>query len=258
MVGILAPAISHTLTLPIIMELTRTESSVIQRIRRKRIATMKTLCEELAVSHMTVHRALKKYGYHSSVNHNASYYTLHDIPRFDENGLWTYREICFSEHGNLGKTLVALTENAPAGLTVLELEQRVKTKVGNLLSRLCQQNELSRCFAGRQAVYLAADNKRQQRQQHQRAQERQESQARLSSSDTDQAAFPPHYDVLTVLEVLIQIIKTPKADAAELAKALRARGVKITAVQVQRVLDFYALQKKRNSRRRGSSASPHA
>jgi hypothetical protein len=240
------------------MELTRTESTLVQRLRRKRIATMKALREELAVSHMTVVRALTKYGYHSSVNHNASFYTLHDIPRFDEDGLWTYREICFSEHGNLSKTLVALTKNAPAGLTVLELEQRVKTKVGNLLSRLCQQNELSRCFAGRQAVYLAADNKRQQRQQRRRAQERQESQARLSSSDTDQDAFPPHYDVVTVLEVLIQIIKTPKADAAELAKALRARGVKITAVQVQRVLNFYAIQKKRNSRRRGPGASTHA
>jgi hypothetical protein len=222
------------------MELTRTESTLVQRLRRKRIATMKALREELAVSHMTVVRALTKYGYHSSVNHNASFYTLHDIPRFDEDGLW------------------ALTKNAPAGLTVLELEQRVKTKVGNLLSRLCQQNELSRCFAGRQAVYLAADNKRQQRQQRRRAQERQESQARLSSSDTDQDAFPPHYDVVTVLEVLIQIIKTPKADAAELAKALRARGVKITAVQVQRVLNFYAIQKKRNSRRRGPGASTHA
>jgi hypothetical protein len=240
------------------MELTRTESSVVQRLRRKRIATMKALREELDVSHMTVVRALKKYGYHSSVNHNAAYYTLHDIPCFDEDGLWTYRGTCFSEHGNLGKTLVALIENAPAGLTVREMAQRVKTKVGNLLSRLCQQNALSRCFAGRQAVYLAADSERQLRQQRQRAQERQESQARRSSSDTDQAAFPPHYDVVTVLEVLIQIIKTPKADAAQLAKALRARGVKITAVQVQRVLDFYALQKKRNSRHRRPGASPHA
>lgn len=205
---------------------------------------MKTLCEELVVSRMTVVRGLNRYGYYSSVNLNASYYTLHDTPRFNELGLWTYRDICFSKHGSLGNTLVALAENAPGGLTVLELEQLVKTKVGNLLSRLCRQNELSRFFAGRHAVYLAVDDKIRQRQQQQRERARQESQARLSSSDTAWGTFPSGCDVVTVLEVLMQIIKTPKADAAELARALRARGVKITAVQVQRVLKFYAIQKK--------------
>lgn len=232
------------------MELTRKESSVVQRLRRKRIATMSTLCEEMDISHMTVVRALNKYGYHSSVNHNASYYTLRDTPCFNEDGLWTYRHVCFSEHGSLGKTLVALAEKAPTGLTVSEFEQRVNTKVGNLLSRLCQQDELSRCFAGRRAVYLAADRKRQQQQQRERERERQETQATEASATTEQAAFPPNYDAVTVLEVLIQIIKTPHSDAAQLAKTLRVRGVKMTAAGVQRVLDFYALQKKRNTRRR--------
>jgi hypothetical protein len=238
------------------MDLTRKESEVVQRLRRERIGTMKILREELAVSHMTVFRALSKYGYHSSVNHNASYYTLHGIPRFDQDGLWTYREACFSEHGSLSKTLVNLAEKSPAGLTVAALEQRVKTKVGNLLSRLCQQQQLSRCFAGRQAVYLAVETERQQRQERER-QEIHASRA-SSSSDVGQASIPPRYDVVTVLEVLIQIIKTPTAEAAELAKAMRARGVKITAVQVQRVLDFYAIKKKRNTRRRRSGPSADA
>ena len=224
------------------MDLTRKESEIVRRLRRERIGTMKILREELAVSHMTVFRALNKYGYHSSVNHNASYYTLHDIPRFDEDGLWTYRNVCFSEYGSLGKTLVNLVEKSLAGLTVAELEQRVKTKVGNLLSRLCQQQQLSRCFAGREAVYLAVDTERQRRQER----ERQGSHAlqASSSSNADQARFPPRYDVITVLEILMQIIKTPAAEAAEVAKALRLRGVKITAVKVQRVLDFYGIKKK--------------
>jgi hypothetical protein len=229
------------------MDLTQKESEVVRRLRRKRIGTMKILREELAVSHMTVFRALQKYGYHSSVNRNASYYTLHDIPRFDEDGLWTYREICFSEHGSLSKTLVNLVRESPTGLTVAELEQRVKTKVGNLLSRLCQQQQLGRCFAGREAVYLAADTERQRQQER----ERQESRVlqAFSSSDAEPARFPPGYEVITVLEILMQTIKTPAADAAELAKALRVRGVKTTAVKVQRVLDFYGIKKKRNTRR---------
>ena len=238
------------------MDLTRKESEVVRRLRQKHIATMRILREELAVSHMTVFRALNKYGYHSSVNCNASYYTLHDTPRFDKNGLWTYREICFSEHGSLSKTLISLAEKSPAGLTVAELEQLVKTKVGNVLSRLCQQQQLSRCFAGREAVYLAVDTERQQQQER----ERQEGHAlrAVSSLGSDRAPFPPRYDVITVLEILMQVIKTPAAEAAELAKALRVRGVRITAVKVQRVLDFYGIKKKRNTHRHRSSPSADA
>lgn len=234
----------------------RKESRVVQRLRRKRVATMRDLCEELDVARMTVVRALSAYGYYSSVNHNAAYYTLHDTPCFDEVGLWTYRDICFSQHGSLMKTLVVLVELAPAGRTVLELEELVNTKVGNLLSRLRQENELDHYYAGRHAVYLAVDDKIRERQQQQRERSRQESQATRPSSRTDQLTFPPRCDVLVVLEVLMQVIRTPEADTPELAKALRTRGVKITAVQVRRVLDFYSLKKKRHSRRRGVG-TPH-
>jgi len=232
------------------MELTGMDSKVVRRLRLKRVATMKALREYLDVSHMTVVRALKKYGYHTSVNRNAMFYALEDTPRFDEEGLWIHNGICFSIHRTLDKTLIALVENAPAGIRVGELEERLSAKVGNLLSRLCGQEKLARCFYGRQAVYLAVDRQHQQGQRDQREQLQQEAQAAVASSHDDKSAFPTDCDVVVVLEILIQIIKTPQADATALAKALRPRGVTIRAAQVQRVLDFYALQKKRNTRRR--------
>ena len=188
------------------MELTRKESSVVQRLRRKRVATMKTLRRELAVSHMTVVRALHKCGYYSSVNLNATYYTLYDIPRFDEDGLWTCREICFSQQRSLDKTLVFLVQNASAGRTVAELEQRLNTKVGNLLSRLCRQKRLTRYFTGRLAVYLAVDRRQQLQQRHQRDLSQQENQDTSASSNSNEPTCPPGCDVVLVLEVLIQII----------------------------------------------------
>lgn len=232
------------------MEPTPKEANVLQRLRRQRVATMKTLRQELAVSHMTVVRALRKYGYYTSVNRNAAYYTLDDVPRFDEDGLWTYRDICFSQHRTLDKTLVALVQNASVGRTVAELEQRVHTKVANLLSRLCGQKRLTRYLTGGVAVYLAIERERQLEQRRQRDTSQQESQNRAAPSDTNQPTCPPGYDVVLVLEVLIQIIKTPNADVDTVAKAVRARGVKITRARVQRVLDFYGVKKKRNNRRR--------
>lgn len=238
------------------MNLTRMEAEVVGRLRRNRVSAMKTLRQELGVSHMTVFRALRKHGYYSSVNHNASYYTLHEIPRFDEDGLWTYRGICFSKHGSLSKTLESLVEKSPAGMTIGEVEQRVNTKAGNLLSRLRQQQQLSRCFAGHRVVYLAVDSRKRARQERQRRERLAAGVSRRSSAD--EARFPERYDAVTVLEVLIQIIKSPAAEPAELAKALRARGVKISAARVRRVLEFYAVKKKRNARRRGSRASAGA
>jgi hypothetical protein len=229
------------------MELTRTEARVVNRLRSKRVDTMNDLCQQLHVSHMSVVRALKKYGYFTSINHNASYYTLHDIPCFDDDGLWSYRKICFSSHRTLDKTLVALVHSSAAGLSVAQLQQRLGTQVGNLLSRLCRQQELTRCFAGRQAIYLAVEPQRQQRQREQLELQQQAARS-TTAEDTLGPSFPPRCDVVLVLEVLIQIIKTPRADAAELAKAIRTRGLKINARQVQRVIDFYALQKKRHTR----------
>jgi len=226
------------------MKLTHTESRVVDRLRKTRVDTMHQLCQHLQVSHMSVVRALKKYGYFTSVNHNARYYTLHDIARFDEDGLWTYRDICFSSHHTLSNTLVALVHNAAAGLTVAHLQERLGTQVGNVLSRLCRQNQLTRCFVGRQAIYLAAEPRRQE-QQREHVQHQQQTAAAAAAEEAGRSPpFPAHCDVVLVLEVLIQIIKAPRAEAAELAKAIRARGVKINVRQVQRVLDFYGIQKK--------------
>ncbi len=240
------------------MNLTPKEREVVERLRSHRVATMKLLRDELDVSHMTVVRACKKYGYHSSINHNASFYTLHDVPHFDPDGLWFHGDICFSQHDTLEKTLVAMVQNAPAGFTVAELEQRLHTRVANLLSRLSRRQVVARCFAGRQAVYLATDGLRQQKQRESRERRRQESSAHTVACQSAESPYPQDCDVVLVLQVLVQIIKSPQADAGAVAKALCASGCHITAIQVQRIFEFYSLKKKRHTggRRPGPATRP--
>ena len=79
---------------------------------------MRQLQHQFQVCHMTVFRALKKSGYHTSYNHNAGYYTLAGLPQFDDWGLWAYRDVRFSRAGTLLETLVALVTQATAGLTI--------------------------------------------------------------------------------------------------------------------------------------------
>jgi hypothetical protein len=122
---------------------------------------MRQLRHQFQVSHMTVFRALRKLGYHTSYNHNAGYYTLTDVPQFDDWGLWTYRDVRFSRTGSLVDTLVGLVSQSPGGLTVGELEQRLHTPLASLLSRLVQQGRLQRhVLQGRQVIYLSHDAQR--------------------------------------------------------------------------------------------------
>ena len=54
---------------------------------------------------MTIFRILKNLSYRSSYSHGGRYYTLSSIAEFDDNGLWCYHSVCFSQHGNLLSTL---------------------------------------------------------------------------------------------------------------------------------------------------------
>ena len=84
------------------------EKSVVDQLREWKVATKKRLCHKLQISHMTVVRALKKFGYYTSYNKNSAFYTLHDIPEFDTHGLWALRDIYFSRYATLDETIVAL------------------------------------------------------------------------------------------------------------------------------------------------------
>ena len=70
--------------------------------RRRPVADLDALFAVLDTqSRMSAFRRLSAIGYHSSYSHNGRYYTLHDLPRFDLEGLWQYDGIGFSRHGSL-------------------------------------------------------------------------------------------------------------------------------------------------------------
>jgi hypothetical protein len=201
---------------------------------------MPTLCQFLDLSAVTVARALRKHGYFTSFNHNSAFYVLADTPCFDGDGLWWYRDIGFSRHRTLQATLLALIERAPAGCTVAELKTRLTTPAGNLLSRLSAQGLIGRMSLGRCAVYLASDPRRQARQRACR------DQLAAPAMAPQAPCQPPDLPPTTLLELLVQLLRTPTASPASLSLTLQARGLVITADQVRSVFDFYDLKKKRD------------
>jgi len=216
------------------------EQKLINWLHQVKIATMRHLRHQFQISHMTVVRALKKFGYYASYNHNAAYYVLEDVPEFDDWGLWTYRNVGFSRHGNLPQTIIAVVEKASAGLTVRELEERLQSKVGNLVSRLVGEGRLQReRLVGRQVVYLASALEASSAQLQERRQQLQEEAA------WGKPELPSGCSATEVIEVLRAIILTRDDNADRLARRFHTGGRRITAGQVRRILDHYGLKKKR-------------
>ena len=176
-----------------------------------------------------------------SINGNGAYVTLKDIPRFDEHGLWTYRKVCFSKHGNLRETLTALVERSPAGCTLRELELQVQTRVHNHVSQLIRDGQLTRCSLRRYAVYLSCDDRRQAKQWA--ARQRDITPRSVSDSSPPTVSVPPGLDAVTVIRVLVRQLEAPEASAASVARWLQAREVGVSAEQIRQILDFYGLKK---------------
>jgi hypothetical protein len=131
----------------------------------QKVATMPQLKAALGTSvSATVFRKLAALPYRSSYSHCGTYYTLDSIARYDELGLWTYRDIHFSRHGTLLDTAASLVPKAAAGYFIDELEAVVHVAVKDALRQLEHAERLSRREWEGRYLYCAPDRARRQEQ----------------------------------------------------------------------------------------------
>src|SRR4030081_1510138 len=96
---------------------------LISLLHQRKIATIAELKQALGTTaDATVFRKLAEIHYHTSYSHGGRFYTLDEIARFDELGLWSFRQVYFSRVGTLVATVEALVATAEAGYDVAELE----------------------------------------------------------------------------------------------------------------------------------------
>lgn len=127
-------------------------------LQKQRIATLPELKQVLGSSAtMTVFRKLRALGYRSSYSHRGKYYTLADIPQFDEQGLWCYRAVCFSRDGSLRATTQRFVEEANAGFAASELSGLLQVKVKEALLHLYRQERIEREEIGGLYVYFSRE-----------------------------------------------------------------------------------------------------
>lgn len=113
---------------------------LIEVFEKQKIATIKQLKKALnSTSSMTIFRKLKQLDYLSSCSHSGKYYTLKNIPKFDQMGLWFHKSILFSLHCSLAETIKNLVEKSNDGYSALELEKLLKVKPNEVLLKLINE-----------------------------------------------------------------------------------------------------------------------
>ena len=122
-----------------------------QLFRERTILTMDQLKAALETQvAMTVFRKLRPLSYLSSYSHRGKFYTLAEIARFDQLGLWSHRGAHFSRHGTLLNTCAVLVGDCEAGYASDELEHLLQVQVQDPLRNLTRQGRIRRTkVAGR-------------------------------------------------------------------------------------------------------------
>jgi len=189
------------------------------------------LASKLSCSVPTARLKLKNWKTYTSYNQNGRFYTLPQVPEFNQHGLWQYKGIAFSKHGNLKKTVIHLVKVSPAGLSGREL--------GELLALLPQSfmHHFSKCPGMRREkhggvfVYFADDDELYKRQRRQRR------------SDVRRSAVAAISDSEAVI-ILIAIINQHNISADIIMSLPEIKKSKLTLPAIQGFMEHHGLIKK--------------
>jgi hypothetical protein len=219
--------------------------ALLRLFRKRPIVTLPALFGTLRTrSRMSVFRRLSAIGYLSSYSHAGRYYTLQEVPEFDEEGLWRHQGVSFSRHGSLKSTVEHLVNRAEAGRVHPELELSLRIRVHNTLLDLVEEERIGRVELDRCFLYVSAKRRKAKAQIARR-------QAELERKAVEGEEKPSS---AVVIEVLLEIIHGAKVEAepATIAARLAARGLSVTARQVEALLEQHGLKKTAKSRWRRS------
>lgn len=203
-------------------------------VRRRRVVELGDLFDALGTrSRMTVFRRLREVGYRTSYTHRGRYYTLADLPQFDEWGLWFYGEVGFSESGTLKETTAVQVEEAPDGRTHAELSHLLRVRVHNTLLALVREGRIGRVPYRGNHLYVSADADRAAEQLRQRRE-----------GDLAVARILREPTMEETIEILGEALRGAGEipSALDVVRGLAARGVTVEPRHVRSIYEAHGLR----------------
>jgi hypothetical protein len=174
---------------------------------------------------------LKQWQTYTSYNQNGKYYTLPEIPEFDDHGLWRYKNVAFSKHGNLKKTIIHLVSVAPAGLSGRQLGELLGLSPQSFLHHFRECPGIHREKHDGVFVYFSDNDKVHEKQVRQRSSLiRRSSIVTLSDSEA--------------VMILVAIIRHHGIAAEDISILPEIKKSKIKLVDIQGFMEHHGLLKK--------------
>jgi hypothetical protein len=208
-----------------------TINSALKHLERIKVFTIEEIVAQLNCSIPNARLKLKEWRTYTSYNQNGRFYVLPQIPKFDPYGIWHHKDVAFSQHGNLKKTVVHLVTIAPAGLTGKQIGDIIGLSPRSFLHHLNNYPGIERTkFAG-VYVYFSDDTAIYERQVHQRTE-------LISRSDTLNIS---HSEVLVIL---IAIIRDRNISAEEIVTLPEIKKWNINLSTIQSLMEYHDLEKK--------------
>jgi len=197
-----------------------------------KVMQLKDLVEILKCSIPTVRRRLQVWKTYTSFNHNGRYYTLPIVPQFNEFGIWKYKNILFSKHGNLKKTLVNCIEQSISGLSVNEISEVLSMPAFNFLGHFQYDPNIQRHKYKGVYIYFSKKAKIFKKQKNERDKILHSSFKMYLPSDAE------------AVNILVEFIKHFGETTEQLAHRLRRKGHKIPITVIRNLLTYHGLEKK--------------
>lgn len=185
-------------------------------------------------SSMTIFRYIKEIGYLSSYNSCGKFYTMFNIPKFDQYGLWHYKMASFSKFGTLKSTMCSLIKSSYEGFTHREFKQLLRCHVQNTLNDLTKNNVISRESVNGLFVYVSSNKETAVHQLSQRKKKN-----KILKIHGEAIELP------IIIEILLELLRSSVWDVKTISRNLHARRVSVTEQHIKEVMHYYDLKKKR-------------
>ena len=112
----------------------------------------------------TIFRKLRQLCYLRSYSQRGKYYTIPEIARFNEQGLWSCRGVHFSNQGSLLNTIEHHVNYSEAGYFEYELESLLDVVVRVAVLKLLNDNKIYRQKVAGRYLYCSSRMKKRKRQ----------------------------------------------------------------------------------------------
>ena len=206
---------------------------ILTKFRVAKVLTIAQLTALLSCSVRTARRRLKQCGAISSYNRNGRFYTVPQVAQFDSNGLWRWRGVCFSCHGSLPRTVVAVIRDSEAGLTASELGAILGVNAYSFICGFVSHPEITREKQAGRYVYFCSE----------RAVRQQQSQRRQQA---DRARTDLPSDAVAVA-VFAEMIRHPDASVEQTSRRLAVQGTNVSPAKIRLLLQQHGLAGKKGA-----------